>query len=100
MHLFSGQYLPIHSYDRNAALAEWNETRTGPLSHSGRLNHYTWVRLSNDTNLGFPDPTGGKNSPHFEFSFVQISHNLPVMAVPIPLPPQGKRMRAAKNARN
>jgi choline dehydrogenase len=52
-----------------------------------------WVRFPEDKppfSSGLPDPTGGETSPHIEFAFLQISHQLPKTPVPIPLPPQGK----------
>ncbi|EKM83178.1 hypothetical protein AGABI1DRAFT_118529 [Agaricus bisporus var. burnettii JB137-S8] len=78
-------------FDRDAALVEWNETRTGPIARAGHLNHMVWVRLPQDKppfSSGLPDPTGGETSPHIEFAFLQISHKLPGTPVPIPLPPQ------------
>jgi len=80
-------------YDRDAALAQWNETRTGPLVLPGHLNHIIYVRLPDDaapfSELGFTDPTGGDNSPHIEFVFSQISSQPPATATDVPLPPSG-----------
>ncbi|EKM75486.1 hypothetical protein AGABI1DRAFT_123150 [Agaricus bisporus var. burnettii JB137-S8] len=73
--------LPITDYDVDAALIEWKKSHTGPLAQGGRLNHLTWVRLPDDKLDGL-DPSSGKNSPHIEFQFGQISHQLPPSGVP------------------
>lgn len=85
----------MDSFDEDAALVEWNKSRTGPMAKGGRLNHLVWVRLPEDNPVfdhGVPDPSGGKNSPHIEFQFGQISRISPVKPGPnaVPLSPKGK----------
>ena len=66
-----------YSFDREAALAQWNQTRTGPLAIPNRLNHLIFVRLPDDGPLfnqaEFLDVTAGKDSPHLEIMILQIS---------------------------
>nr|V5NC32.1 RecName: Full=Pyranose dehydrogenase; Short=PDH; AltName: Full=Pyranose:quinone oxidoreductase 1; Flags: Precursor [Agaricus xanthodermus]AHA85314.1 pyranose dehydrogenase [Agaricus xanthodermus] len=73
--------LPNTDYDVAAALTEWDKSRSGPMAHGARLNHLTWVRLPDDK-LNGSDPSSGKDSPHIEFQFRQISHQLPPADVP------------------
>ncbi|KAF5349539.1 hypothetical protein D9756_008782 [Leucocoprinus leucothites] len=78
-------------FDRDAALAEWNETRTGPLVLPNHLNHIVYVRLPEDappfSQGGFSDPAPGKDSPHIEFVFSQISTHPPATVVDVPPTP-------------
>ena len=66
-----------YSFDREAALAQWNQTRTGPLAIPNRLNHLIFVRLPDDgppfNQAEFLDVTAGKDSPHLEIMILQIS---------------------------
>nr|Q0R4L2.1 RecName: Full=Pyranose dehydrogenase 3; Short=PDH 3; AltName: Full=Pyranose:quinone oxidoreductase 3; Flags: Precursor [Leucoagaricus meleagris]AAZ94874.1 pyranose dehydrogenase [Leucoagaricus meleagris]AAZ94875.1 pyranose dehydrogenase [Leucoagaricus meleagris] len=73
--------LPNTDYDVAAALTEWEDSRSGPMAYGARLNHLTWVRLLDDK-LNGSDPSSGKNSPHIEFQFMQISHQLPPADAP------------------
>ncbi len=81
------------SYDRDAALAEWNKTRTGPLVVPTHLNHILYVRLPDDaapfSQQGFVDPTAGENAPHLGLLFSQISSHLPASSTDRPVPPGG-----------
>jgi len=74
MNVFPAQY---YSFDREAALAQWNQTRTGPLAIPNRLNHLIFVRLPDDgppfNQAEFLDVTAGKDSPHLEIMILQIS---------------------------
>ncbi|KAJ3562140.1 hypothetical protein NP233_g9760 [Leucocoprinus birnbaumii] len=78
-------------FDRDAALTEWNETRTGPLVLPNHLNHIVYVRLPEDappfSKGGFQDPTAGKHSPHIEYVFSQISTHPPATVVDVPPTP-------------
>ncbi|KXN87048.1 Choline dehydrogenase, mitochondrial [Leucoagaricus sp. SymC.cos] len=80
-------------FDRDTALAQWNETPTGPLVLPNHLNHIIYVRLPDDAapfiQEGFADPTAGKNSPHIEFVFSQISAHSPATVVDVPPTPSG-----------
>ncbi|KAJ3562420.1 hypothetical protein NP233_g9585 [Leucocoprinus birnbaumii] len=80
-------------FDRDTALAQWNATRTGPLSLPGHLNHIVYVRFPDNSSLfnqdGFTDPTPGKGSPHIEMVYSQISAQLPQTAIDFPPPPPG-----------
>ncbi|KAF5351617.1 hypothetical protein D9756_007498 [Leucocoprinus leucothites] len=80
-------------FDRDRALAEWNTTRTGPLTLPGHLNHIVYLRLPDDaapfSQEGFTDPTPGENSPHIEMVYSQISAHLPQTSIDIPSPPPG-----------
>jgi len=82
------------SFDRHTALAEWNATRTGPLSLPGHLNHIIYVRFPDDappfSQNNFTDPSPGKNSPHIEMVYSQISSQLPQTAIDFPAPPPGE----------
>ncbi|KXN82932.1 Choline dehydrogenase, mitochondrial [Leucoagaricus sp. SymC.cos] len=63
-------------FDQQAALKQWNESRTGPLSRSLLTNHITWVRLPANSppfQSGFIDPTGGPNSPHIEMIWTSLN---------------------------
>jgi len=64
------------SFDQDAALKEWNTTRTGPLSRPFEMDHLTLVRLPKDAppfrKEGFQDPSPPKGSAHIEFSFHMI----------------------------
>nr|Q3L243.1 RecName: Full=Pyranose dehydrogenase 2; Short=PDH 2; AltName: Full=Pyranose:quinone oxidoreductase 2; Flags: Precursor [Leucoagaricus meleagris]AAW82998.1 pyranose dehydrogenase [Leucoagaricus meleagris]AAW82999.1 pyranose dehydrogenase [Leucoagaricus meleagris] len=73
--------LPNTDYDVAAALTEWDNSRSGPMAYAARLNHLTWVRLPDDK-LSGSDPSSGHDSPHIEFQFRQISHQLPPADVP------------------
>ncbi|KXN88619.1 Choline dehydrogenase, mitochondrial [Leucoagaricus sp. SymC.cos] len=63
--------------DMDSALAEWNATRTGPMSRAGEINMIGWLRLPDDSPAfgqdGFTDPSPSKNSPHIEMFFKTIS---------------------------
>jgi len=82
------------SFDRDTALAEWNVTGTGPLSLPGHLNHIIYVRFPDDaapfSQNNFTDPSPGKNSPHIEMVYSQISSQLPQTAIDFPPPPPGE----------
>ena len=82
------------SFDRDTALAEWNATRTGPLSLPGHLNHIIYVRFSDDappsSQNDFTDPSPWNNSPHIEMVHSQISSQLPQTAIDFPPPPPGE----------
>ncbi|KXN83928.1 Glucose dehydrogenase [FAD, quinone] [Leucoagaricus sp. SymC.cos] len=73
-------------FDQEAALEEWNKTRTGPLSHPVDVNHFTFVRLPQFSEEPL-DPTGGSNSPHVEFAYSGISSHPPVVGGPAQIPP-------------
>lgn len=64
------------SFDQDAALKEWNTTRTGPLSRPFQMDHLTFVRLPKNAppfrKEGFQDPSPPKGSAHIEFSFHMI----------------------------
>nr|Q3L245.1 RecName: Full=Pyranose dehydrogenase 1; Short=PDH 1; AltName: Full=Pyranose:quinone oxidoreductase 1; Flags: Precursor [Leucoagaricus meleagris]AAW82996.1 pyranose dehydrogenase [Leucoagaricus meleagris]AAW82997.1 pyranose dehydrogenase [Leucoagaricus meleagris]4H7U_A Chain A, Pyranose dehydrogenase [Leucoagaricus meleagris] len=79
--------LPSTDFDVDAALTEWTNSHTGPLARGARLNHLTFVRLPDDK-LNGQDPSSGKNSPHIEFQFAQITPQVPTLGVPkqAPLP--------------
>ncbi|KAJ2920821.1 hypothetical protein H1R20_g16273, partial [Candolleomyces eurysporus] len=51
-------------------LAQWNQTRTGPLSSIGH-NHLGWVRIPDESPVWsqYEDPASGRNTPHIEFAF-------------------------------
>ncbi|KXN84307.1 Glucose dehydrogenase [FAD, quinone] [Leucoagaricus sp. SymC.cos] len=84
-------------FDQEAALEEWNKTRTGPLSLPGGVSHITFVRLSQFSE-GLLDPTGGSNSPHVELSYTGISSQLPPTFGPAPqFPPGGSITLASSN---
>ncbi|PPQ95024.1 LOW QUALITY PROTEIN: hypothetical protein CVT25_000487, partial [Psilocybe cyanescens] len=53
---------------QDTAMAEWNQSRTGPYA-SPVTNFLAWSRLpSNSTVITtYVDPSAGKNTPHFEF---------------------------------
>jgi hypothetical protein len=83
------------SYNVDTALAEWNETRRGPLAIPNHLNHVIWVRLpANATPFskdGFPDPAENMpNSPHIEMVPLQISSRPPPTAINMPPLPDGE----------
>ncbi|KAJ3576989.1 hypothetical protein NP233_g29 [Leucocoprinus birnbaumii] len=61
--------------DMTAALAEWNATRTGPMSRAGEINMIGWLRLPDDSPAltQFADPSPGKDAPHIEMFFKTIS---------------------------
>lgn len=71
--------IPNTDIDADAALAQWNETHTGPLVMPGPLkNQIVWVRLPEDSPAftpphKFKDPSPGKNAPHIEVYTNQIS---------------------------
>ncbi|TFK24010.1 aryl-alcohol oxidase [Coprinopsis marcescibilis] len=52
------------------ALAEWNSTRTGPLTSIG-INHAAWLRLPDHSPIWETesDPSAGKDTPHIELAF-------------------------------
>ncbi|KXN87045.1 Glucose dehydrogenase [FAD, quinone] [Leucoagaricus sp. SymC.cos] len=82
----------LHSFDRDAALAEWNETRTGPMASTGHLrNQITWVRLPDEappfSQQGFYDPSPGKTAPHIEIYTTQISKHVPETNGEVAIPP-------------
>ncbi|KAJ7768752.1 aryl-alcohol oxidase precursor [Mycena olivaceomarginata] len=54
----------------NEAFAEWNSTRTGPLTTIG-ITHVGWKRLdmSSDVFRQFKDPSAGPRTPHVELKF-------------------------------
>lgn len=86
----------LYSFDLDQALAQWNSNRTGRLIIPNHLNNLIWVRLPDDAvpfDQGtFMDPTaGGKNTPHVELSFAQISSHPPATTVDIPQLPPGER---------
>ncbi|TFK73870.1 alcohol oxidase [Pluteus cervinus] len=56
--------------------AEWNSTRTGPLT--AITNQVGWLRVANLTSQ-YPDPASGPDSPHFELLF---ANGLVLTAVP------------------
>ncbi|EKM83317.1 hypothetical protein AGABI1DRAFT_69614 [Agaricus bisporus var. burnettii JB137-S8] len=98
--------LPDTDFDRDQALAQWNHNRTGRLIIPNHLNNLIWVRLADDAvpfgEGAFIDPTGGgKNSPHVEFSFSQISIHPPKTTVDIPdLPPDSNTTTVQMTAVN
>ncbi|KAF8991046.1 hypothetical protein BDQ17DRAFT_1371178 [Cyathus striatus] len=54
----------------NAAMAEWNATRTGPLTHP--LNSFVgWMRIPDNSSIyqTAQDPSAGPHSAHFEMLF-------------------------------
>ncbi|KAF9448639.1 GMC oxidoreductase [Macrolepiota fuliginosa MF-IS2] len=63
-------------FDQQAALEQWNQTRTGPLAQLSPTNHITWIRLPADTppfHAGLADPTAGPDSPHIEVIYISLS---------------------------
>ncbi|KAJ2921547.1 hypothetical protein H1R20_g15551, partial [Candolleomyces eurysporus] len=62
--------------DRNAALAEWRQNRTGPLTEASIGHQILWSRLPKNSDLlrRFPDPSAGPNTPHIE---IALMGNLP-----------------------
>lgn len=88
-------WLTTNSYNVDTALAEWKETRRGPLALPNHLNHIIWVRLPpNATPFSkdeFADPVGNMpNSPHIEMMPLQISSHPPPTAIKMPPLPDGK----------
>ncbi|KAF5340266.1 hypothetical protein D9611_007827 [Ephemerocybe angulata] len=51
-------------------LAEWNATKTGPLSAIG-INQLGWLRIPDNSPIWseYEDPSSGKNTAHIELSF-------------------------------
>lgn len=80
-------------FDMDTALAQWNESRTGPLALPIHLkNQVIWIRLPDDappfSEGGFVDPSPGPNAPHIEVYATQISTTLPTSNISqIPPPP-------------
>ncbi|KAJ3558042.1 hypothetical protein NP233_g11591 [Leucocoprinus birnbaumii] len=79
-------------FEMNAALAEWNASRTGLLALPVHLrNHIAWIRLPEDAPPfqadGFNDPSPGQNAPHIELYASQISTTTPVTNGQVPTPP-------------
>ncbi|KAJ3567077.1 hypothetical protein NP233_g6592 [Leucocoprinus birnbaumii] len=67
-------------FDQQAAMQQWNETRTGPLSQSLVTNQITWVRLPSNAepfSSGTVDPSGGPNSPHIEIIYIALPSDTP-----------------------
>ncbi|KAJ7873496.1 aryl-alcohol oxidase-like protein [Mycena olivaceomarginata] len=50
------------------AFAQWNTTRTGPLTAIGRT-HLGWARLTPEQLAPFKDPSAGPVAPHIELMF-------------------------------
>ncbi|KXN87042.1 Pyridoxine 4-oxidase [Leucoagaricus sp. SymC.cos] len=81
------------AFDRDTALAEWNATRSGPLTVPGHLkNQIIAVRLPDDappfSQYGFDDPTPGPTAPHLEIYHSAITQNLPNPNGQVPIPPE------------
>ncbi|KAJ2926559.1 hypothetical protein H1R20_g10532, partial [Candolleomyces eurysporus] len=57
--------------DVDAALAQWNADRTGPMAENyGIGRRFLWSRLPKNSSLlrKYGDPSSGSNSPHLEFT--------------------------------
>ncbi|KAJ7031486.1 alcohol oxidase [Mycena alexandri] len=54
----------------NEALAQWNQTQTGPMVDLG-VTHVGWLRLDSDSPIfeTFQDPAAGPNTGHIELIF-------------------------------
>ncbi|EKM75427.1 hypothetical protein AGABI1DRAFT_123192 [Agaricus bisporus var. burnettii JB137-S8] len=68
--------LPTTNYDAIRALAQWNESHTGPMAQAAALNHLAWIRLPDNKLAGSSDPASGQSSPHIEFQFGKISPSI------------------------
>lgn len=69
-------HLQKTSFNQDAALKEWETTRTGPLARPFGLDQLSFIRLAKDAppfdKEGFHDPSPSKDSAHVEFLFRTI----------------------------
>ncbi|KXN84009.1 Choline dehydrogenase, mitochondrial [Leucoagaricus sp. SymC.cos] len=90
---YENAYMDNYSFDMDTALAEWNTTRTGPLTLPGHLkNQILGIRLPDNvvpfSQHGFHDPSPGPTAPHIELYHSQISHSTPAtIGGTVPIPP-------------
>lgn len=64
--------------DPDAALAEWRQNKTGPLTTT--LNRLLlWSRIPKDSSVlkTYPDPASGPLTPHFEVILGALVRDVP-----------------------
>ncbi|TEB26743.1 pyranose dehydrogenase [Coprinellus micaceus] len=63
--------------DSDAALLEWRQNKTGPLTNAmNRL--LLWSRIPNNSSVlaNYPDPASGPHTPHFEVILVALANGI------------------------
>lgn len=63
-------YVLQFSPDPDAALDQWKELRSGPMTEYGRMQ-IIWARIPQNATIwkNHSDPSSGKNAPHIELYF-------------------------------